>query len=66
MHSNLESIYNSGLEIKKNSKSPFGDYQRKNVCQIQNSSFNLKVNRLNLHFLLQKSRNETKEIVSHL
>ena len=25
-----------------------------------------KVNRFNLHFLLQESRNETKEIVSHL
>ena len=25
-----------------------------------------KVNRFNLHFLLQKSGNETKEIVSHL
>ena len=28
----------SGLEIKKNSKSPFGDYQRKNGRQIKKCS----------------------------
>ena len=32
----------------------------------RDSSLLKKVNRLNLHFLSQKSRNETKEIVSHL
>ena len=31
-------LYKSGLELKKNSKSPFGDYQRKNGRQMQKCS----------------------------
>ena len=34
---NIAKIY-AGLEIKKNSKSPFGNYQRKNGRQIQKCS----------------------------
>ena len=34
---NIAKIY-AGLEIKKNSKLPFGNYQRKNGCQIQKCS----------------------------
>ena len=28
----------TGLKIEKNSKSPFGDFQRKNGCQVQKCS----------------------------
>ena len=34
---NIAKIY-AGLQIKKNSKLPFGNYQRKNGCQIQKCS----------------------------